>query len=130
MDVEALRAIFRDHHVAVAYMFGSRAAGTSTDRSDHDMAVLFDGHPGLFEVGALQMALASQLGTAVDVVELDRATLELQAAVIQTGRLLHSTDEPRRVTFESTTRSRWFDFRPVVEHLTRAYLRRVATKGL
>lgn len=130
MDLERLQAVLRGHDVAVAYLFGSRADGTANERSDHDVAVLFAGEPTLTDVTALQADLVGVLGTPVDLVELDRATLELQAKVVQDGELLLSLDEPRRVAFETLIRSRWFDYRPTLEALTRAYLRRVASSGL
>ncbi len=130
MDVEAVRELLREHDVAVAYLFGSRAAGTASEGSDHDVAVLFDGEPSLRDVGALQLALTRLLGTPVDLVELDRASLELRAAVVQHGTPLLRDDEPRRVAFEVATRSRWFDYEPVLRALSRAYLRRVAARGL
>lgn len=129
-DVDELDELWRAHDVAVAYVFGSRAEGSATERSDYDIAVLF-GHPvTLREVGALQADLVDALGTDVDVVELDRAPLELQARVIQRGRLIHSTDEPRRVEFEVRTRSLWFDFEPTLRWMTQAYLDHVARRGL
>lgn len=118
------------HHVAVAYLFGSRAEGTARPGSDHDVAVLFRRPPELLAVGALQADLVTALGTPVDLVELERAPLELRAKAVQEGRLLFSADEPRRVAFETATRSRWFDYRPVLRELTAAYLHRVATRGL
>lgn len=130
MDTDRLETAWRESGVTVAYLFGSRAESAATPRSDHDFAVLLDHEPSLREMAALQSALAGIVGGPVDVVELARAPLELQAKVIQHGRLLFSADEPRRVAFEAITRSRWFDFRPVMEQLTRAYLRRVAAKGL
>ena len=74
--------------------------------------------------------LAAVLGTDVDVVDLDLAPLELRGRVAVRGRLLHSSDEARRVRFEVDARLRWIEFRPVVEATTRAYLRRVAAEGL
>lgn len=129
-NVDDLGELWRAHDVTVAYLFGSRAEGTATPSSDHDVAVLF-GHPAtLLEVGALQADLVDALGTDVDVVELDRAALELRARVVQRGRLIHSTDEPRRVEFEVRTRSLWFDFEPTLRWMTRAYLDHVARRGL
>lgn len=130
MDPEALRAILRRHGVVVAYLFGSRAEGSARESSDHDIAVLFDGAAELGDVAALQADLVAVAGTPVDLVELDRTSLELRAKAVQDGTLLFSADEPRRVAFETATRSRWFDYRPTLEWLTRAYLRRVATRGL
>jgi len=130
MDGDQLHEILRGHDVTVAYLFGSRAEGVARQTSDYDIAVLFGHTPTLREVGMLQSALAQVANVPVDVVELDRAQLELQAKVVQDGRLIFSADEPRRVAFETKTRSCWFDFRPVQRQLTRAYLRRVATRGL
>jgi uncharacterized protein len=119
--------VFARHGAVVAYLFGSRAAGTARPDSDHDVAVLFAApDPPLDATVRLGADLARVLGTPVDVVDLDRATLELRG----TGRLMYSADEARRVRFEVDARLRWIEFRPVLEETTRAYLRRVARHGL
>lgn len=120
-----------DHGVAVAYLFGSRAEGTNRATSDHDVAVLFASPRPTFDATA-QLAgdLAAEMGTAVDVVDLDRAELELRGRVAERGVLWFSADEPRRVRFEVDSRVRWIEFRPVVQETTAAYLRRVASVGL
>jgi predicted nucleotidyltransferase len=124
-------AVFAAHGVAVAYLFGSRAEGTARPDSDHDVAVLFaDEDPAFDATVRLGAALAAVLGTPVDVVDLDRAELELRGRVAERGRLLFSADEARRVGFEVDARLRWIEFRPVLEETTRAYLRRIATEGL
>lgn len=126
-----LSETLREHGAAVGYLFGSRAAETAAPGSDHDVAVLFAAAaPPLDATARLGVALAARLGTSVDVVDLDRATLELRGRVAESGRLLHSTDEVRRVRFEVDARIRWIEFRPVLAELTRTYLRRVATEGL
>lgn len=127
-----LAKVFRNHGVAVAYLFGSRAAGTEGPTSDHDVAVLFDAPgPALDATVRLGVDLAAVLGTDVDVVDLDRATLELAGRVAtEEGRLVYVDDEVRRVRFEVDARLRWIEFRPVVQELSRSYLRRVANVGL
>ena len=131
MDAAELSAVFVAHGVAVAYLFGSRAEGTAGPGSDHDVAVLFaDPDPAFDATVRLGADLAAVLGTAVDVVDLDRATLELRGRVAERGRRLYSADEPRRVRFEVDARLRWIEFRPVSEETTRAFLRRVAAEGL
>jgi len=126
-----LGEVWTRHGVAVAYLFGSRAEGTARPSSDHDVAVLFaDARPALDATVRLGADLAAVLGTDVDVVDLDLAPLELRGRVAERGRLLHSSDEARRVRFEVDARLRWIEFRPVVEATTRAYLRRVAAEGL
>ena len=131
VQLRDLSEVFAAHGVAVAYLFGSRAEGTARPASDHDVAVLFTGpEPALDATVRLSAALSAVLGTDVDVVDLDRAELELRGHVAERGRLLHSADEIRRVRFEVDARMRWIEFRPVVRETTQAYLRRVAAEGL
>ncbi|MGH8934607.1 MAG: type VII toxin-antitoxin system MntA family adenylyltransferase antitoxin [Egibacteraceae bacterium] len=131
MEQRELAEVFRAHDVAVAYLFGSRAEGTAGPASDHDVAVLFAApDPPLDATVRLGADLAAVLGTAVDVVDLDRATLELRGRVAEQGYRVFSGDEARRVRFEVDARLRWIDFRSVVHDTTRAYLRRVAAVGL
>jgi predicted nucleotidyltransferase len=132
VEPSELTKVFRDHGVTVAYLFGSRAAGTPGPTSDHDVAVLFDSPEPAFDATVrLGTDLAAVLGTEVDVVDLDRATLELRGRVAsEEGRLIYVDDEVRRVRFEVDTRLRWIEFRPVVHELSRSYLRRVANTGL
>lgn len=131
MPTPELTEVFAAHGIAVAYLFGSRADGTATAASDHDIAVLLPApEPVLDATVRLEADLAAELGTSVDVIDLDRASLELRGRVAETGRLLYSADEVRRVRFEVDARMRWVEFRPVLRDATRAYLRRVATEGL
>lgn len=131
MSQPDLTAVFRAHDVDVAYLFGSQVDGTARPASDHDIAVLFtSAAPALDATERLGADLAAVLGTAVDVVDLERADLELRGRVAEQGRRLFAADEARRVRFEVDARLRWIEFRPVVREATRAYLRRVAKTGL
>lgn len=119
-----LSEVFAGHGVAVAYLFGSRAEGTAGPASDYDVAVLFaEPEPALDATVRLATDLSALLGAPVDVVDPDRAGLELRGRVAERGRRLYSVDEPRRVRFEVGARRRWIEFRPVVRETTRAYLR-------
>ncbi len=114
-----------------AYLFGSRASGTAQADSDADVAIMPSGELGLLERARLESRIAHALGVVdVDLVLLDRATLELRGHVVQTGRLIYSADEPARVAFEVRTRSEYLDFLPALQTLERAYLSRVARCGL
>lgn len=128
---DEIERAFTGAGVTVAYLFGSRATGRATQRSDADVAVLCERPLGLRARGHLANALADALGvTEVDLVVLEEAPLELRGRVVQEGRLIYSSDEPRRVAFEVRTRSEYFDFLPYLEELTRRYLRKVADRGL
>lgn len=116
--------------MSVAWLFGSRAQGRERAGSDHDVAVLFDTPRDWLAVEEVAEALRGPLGTPVDVVDLERAPLELRAAAVREGRVLYSADEARRVAFQSRTWSEWLDYRPALQQLTRSYLRHVAQHGL
>lgn len=127
-EVEAALA---EAGVRFAYLFGSRAAGTQTDDSDADIAAMPGHRLGLLEAEALAARLSAALGVPdVDLTWLDRALLELRGRVVQEGRLLYSRDEPARVGFEVRTRSEYFDFLPALRATERAYLARIADRGL
>lgn len=124
---ERVGRILAEAGVSVAWLFGSRARGQARPDSDADVAVLTDRPLGLLDRGLLADRLAETLGvTDVDLVVLDEASLELRGHVVQEGTLLYSHDEPRRVAFETRTRSEWFDYRPTLEWHTRRWLRQLA----
>lgn len=126
-----LEPILREAGVIVAYLFGSRARGAQRTGSDVDVAVLVDGDMDLLDRARLAGRLADALeASEVDLVVLDDAPLELRGRIVQEGRLLFSDDEPRRVAFETRTRSEYLDFLPTLEEHTRSYLKRVAERGL
>jgi predicted nucleotidyltransferase len=130
-EADRVSSILREAGVTVAYLFGSRAAGTHREASDADVAVLLDGRMGLLDQEALADRLALALGVpGVDLIVLDTASLELRGRVVQEGRVIYSADEPRRVAFEVATRSRYFDYLPVLQAHTRRYLKQVAREGL
>ncbi|HUG85455.1 MAG TPA: nucleotidyltransferase domain-containing protein [Euzebya sp.] len=129
VDLSGVREVLVRHGVQVAWLFGSRAEGTARAGSDVDMGVLLPEGASWLAGEEVASALRSILPVDVDVVDLRTASLELQAKVVQTGRLLHSTDEVRRVRFVTDTRSRWFDFAPFQRRLAEAYLARVADRG-
>lgn len=126
-DSAQIGRILADSGVAVAYLFGSRALGRPRPDSDADVAVLTERPLDLLERGVLADRLARALDVPeVDLVVLEEASLELRGHVVQEGTVLHSDDEPRRVAFETRTRSEWFDYRPTLEAHTRRWLRQLA----
>lgn len=117
--------------VLVAYVFGSRGAGTARPDSDLDVAVLADDRLDLSQIGRIASLLAESAGIPeVDVVDLRAAPLPLAGRVAQEGRLIHSSDEAARVEFEAETRVRYLDFLPTLQRLDRAFVRHVAERGL
>jgi uncharacterized protein len=128
---ERAREVLAEAGVIVAYLFGSRATGEPREGSDADVALIAGRELDLLEQQRLADRIARALGVPeVDLVLVDRASLELRGAVVQEGLLLFSADEPRRVAFEVRTRSEYLDFLPILRAHTRRYLRQVAEHGL
>lgn len=130
MDPTAVREqaepLLRDVGAKAAYLFGSRRAGTARAGSDIDLAVLIGGPFGLLDEQRLAARLGSVLDAPVDVVILDRASLELRGHVVQEGELVYGEDDAARVSFEVRTRSQYLDFLPTLREHTRRYLEHVA----
>jgi predicted nucleotidyltransferase len=107
----------RPEPLVAAYLFGSRARGTATDRSDVDVAVLYAEAPppGLEGLALdLEADLERALGLAVQVVVLNGAPVDLVHRVLRDGHLLLDRDRGRRIRFEVKARNEFFDLQPVL----------------
>jgi uncharacterized protein len=115
----ALQGIFtgRPEPIVAVYLFGSRARGTATDRSDVDVAVLYVEVPGPGLAGLsldLEADIERALGMPVQVVVLNSAPVDLVHRVLRDGRLLLDRDPGRRIRFEVKARNEFFDLQPVL----------------
>lgn len=105
----------RDEEIAVLWLYGSRAKGTATARSDYDLAVAFR----TFEKDPLERRLRPELlaqawqdalGLAegnVSLVDINLAPLPLAHAIIRTGRVLLAKDRMRLIREEQRIGSMW-----------------------
>jgi len=92
-SVTAVLSTFKE--VRCAYLFGSRALGTNTARSDYDFGLLCD--PGLSQqrYAQLQFDVAGRLSIAlrtdrVDVVVINSASsIELKFAIVHDGQVVY-----------------------------------------
>lgn len=117
LDLDALRAVLREHPVQLAILFGSHATGRAHEASDIDLAVEFSDQrpadPGYNETFlGLSTDLSETLETdAVDLVDVRTVSPELATAIFESGLLLvgdheDAIDLRRQVTpDESETRS-------------------------
>lgn len=78
--------------VAAVWLFGSHAAGTASERSDVDLAILCEPPLGNDRFAVLEHAAAAA-GVEVDVIDL--ATIDANVAweVVTTGRIVVERDE-------------------------------------
>jgi predicted nucleotidyltransferase len=103
--------------VTAVYLFGSTARGVARPGSDIDVAVLFAASPP-HTLNAPRFVIEGELeralGTAVDLVALNEAPVDLRVRVLRDGRLLVDRDPTTRIAFEVRTRNEAFDLEPVL----------------
>jgi predicted nucleotidyltransferase len=120
----------------LAYLYGSYAAGKPYPFSDLDIALVSDGLLPTWQEVELQVAVATELETRcpdlpeVDIRVINLAPLTFQGQVLYYGILLYSRDEIRRVEFETSLRSAYFDYQPAEEMIRQAFLQHVKERGL
>lgn len=117
--------------VLFAYLFGSRAKGTSHSQSDIDIAVYFagieDGPTGDIRVGERQLSLGLLLERAlrkpVDLVALNRASVDMRQNVLLHGILLCCKDSRAHAQFKLAQLRHFQDF-IMMEPIFRRYRRK------
>jgi predicted nucleotidyltransferase len=124
LAIARLREHFDEHPegVVCAWLFGSTARGESRAASDVDVAVLLAADPPstLSASGvALADVLEGALGAPVDVVQLNRAPVDLVHRVLRDGVLVFDADPARRIAFEVRSRSLYFDLKPILDQYRR-----------
>jgi predicted nucleotidyltransferase len=98
------KQIFKDFHIRLVYLFGSRAKGNVASESDFDIAVLFqengDSSHFLDKTFYLKEELRDYFPNEVDIVALNDANSLLKYEVIANGILLFADSEKLRTDFE------------------------------
>ena len=116
-----IRTIEKDPEILFAYIFGSYAKGTQNERSDIDIAVYLRDESSLERDPLYPSRLAINIERAlvekrtVDVRVLNGSTLRFRNQVLRFGKLLFSRDEKKRIGFETSSLSQYYDFKPHLE---------------
>jgi predicted nucleotidyltransferase len=100
-----------DPRIVALYLFGSRARGEATERSDVDVGILFRQEVALRDLLLLEDALEQHLGLLVDVVDAGRASAFLALDVIR-GERVYCSDPDRCDEFELYVMRRAGDLAP------------------
>ena len=140
LSVESLAACVAEalaaRPVALAYLFGSAAAGQMTPFSDVDIALVLDNNHA-FRPDRLHLELeiedelAGRCGLSqADVRVINAAPLLVRGEVLTHGRLLFARDEETRIQFETRTRMDYFDFLPAAKLYQAAYFANLRQRGL
>lgn len=117
--------------VELVYLFGSVAEGCAHSLSDLDFGIVFR---DLGKVNADSFAVYNELydiltdafpDTAVDIVFLQVAGLEVCSDAIGHGRLLFASSEDARYEFEERVMILYADFKPHLDRFNEAVLQRI-----
>jgi predicted nucleotidyltransferase len=100
-----------DPRMVALYLFGSRARGEATERSDVDVGILFGQDVALRDLLLLEDALERHLGLPVDLVDAGRASAFLALDVIR-GERVYCSDPDRCDEFELYVMRRAGDLAP------------------
>lgn len=123
--------ILKKSGVKLVYLFGSLAEGKNMKHSDVDVgivpeysigkkAVLTDLYNGLYDLFTDVFP-----GKNIDIVFLNRASLELRFDVITHGKIIYTESKDDRFDFEEKTMLHYADFRPLLDEFNEAVLGRI-----
>ena len=111
----------------LAVLFGSRATGRATTRSDADVGIVpMDRQLVLGEELALASALSAACGLEVDVVRLDEDAPLLGREVAHSGLLLFEAEPGTFTAWRATAMSRFIEFEEIIAPHRERFLRRLA----
>lgn len=127
------RKVLKKLGVAVVYLFGSRAQGISRKGSDYDFGILLS-DPQVIKKGTQKIYQAlydifsdvvSELAN-IDIIFLDRASLQLCYHVVQYGRVIFETDQLIRARFRERVIREHADFETHRKLFESTILKRIA----
>jgi predicted nucleotidyltransferase len=116
-----VKVLENESDVLFAYLFGSYAKGTQDEKSDIDIAVylkdqsILESDPLFPSRLAIKIEKALDRRKSADVRILNGSTLRFRSQVLRYGKLLHSKDEKKRIEFETSSLSQYYDFKPHLE---------------
>lgn len=111
---ELLELFKKDRDVVALYLFGSYGRDDIGPLSDVDIAVLLE--PRVSSVNYFEKQLRLMRDAChllhtdeVDLVILNEAPIDLQYAVLESGKLLYARDNPLRIRYETKIIERYLD---------------------
>jgi predicted nucleotidyltransferase len=119
--------IFGNSAVLFAYLYGSYATGLVHPFSDLDIGIYVD-QMSRRQCLELELSLALEIdeelgsGVASEVRIINNLPLVVTGKIITEGLLIFSRNETIRVDFETSVRSAYFDFLPVLRAYHRTYI--------
>lgn len=119
--------IFGKHPVLFAYLYGSYATGIVHPYSDLDIGIYIDNLKDIKHLELelfLSLELDNLLNTEVasEIRIINKLPLVILGSIVTEGVLIYSVDEILRIDFETSVRSAYFDFLPVIRRYNKTYI--------
>jgi uncharacterized protein len=118
--------------IMAIYLFGSKAEGTSSFKSDIDIGIVIKDTRRLENTQSLynilyREFLTSSPGEQIDIVFLQQAPVPLQYNAVASGKVLYEEDPVKRAEYEESVINHYLDFKPILDYIDSvALLRHVA----
>ncbi|ADL08666.1 DNA polymerase beta domain protein region [Thermosediminibacter oceani DSM 16646] len=91
---ELKKYLGQNKNILALYIFGSYGTGHERTTSDIDLAILFRNSPSLFEELEIESGISQIFKRDdIDLVNLNKAPIDICHQVLHTGELLYCTDE-------------------------------------
>ena len=117
--------------VGLIYLFGSHAEGAAGELSDIDIGIVFS-NPGIAKGNTLKIynelyyIFSDIFGSnKLDIVLLERASLELKFDVIAHGKVIFQISSDFRYDFEDRINMLYVDFKPILNNFDKSVLSRL-----
>jgi predicted nucleotidyltransferase len=124
-----LKAKIEKLGVAIVYLFGSKATGRTSRLSDIDIGIVLE-TPASERHSRTLYHMLYQLFSEVyprsklDIVFLQTASLSLQYAAINEGKIIFEEDPRHTADYEQGVTNQYLDFRPVLDFFDRVTMER------
>lgn len=98
--------------IQTAWLYGSRARGQASDKSDYDIAILFNSHineplTNRIRVEKLSTDWSSQTNQEINIIDISKAPSPLAMTVISDNYLLVDKNSWLRMRCEQAIMSKW-----------------------
>lgn len=117
--------------VSLVYLFGSCAEKKVHPFSDIDIGIVFSNKKKLKkDMGKIYNELYFLFGNIfrkknIDIIFLQKASLELRFDVIRHGRIIYRASEDEKQIFEDRVTMLYMDFKPILSEFNEAILSRI-----